>query len=382
MANNELGNIAFGDVDIEDDQMDEGALPSDTVVNPKGGNNTGHAMAITKKSGRGRNTPTSSQRQLVDDEQVVDEEEIPNNVVQANYEVHIDVDDNVGETQEEVNPFRDHVIDIPEPVMQKAKAPVPKPPPLYLQRLANQNGENQFKTFIDMMNSISIYVPLFEALEQMPSYAKFMKETKKQSMNLETIKVMHQFILPADFVILDCEVDYEVPIILERHFLATGKALVDMEARKLTYREGDKKVVFHVCKSMRQPNSNEVCSFVDLVTDVIIDDTSATINVGDMLEAPSIEEPPTLELKPLPPHLRYEVLGPISYLSVIIYSCLTNVQVDSTLAILHKRKKAIGWTLADIRGINPTFCMHKINLEEDSKSSIEHQRKLNELFKT
>ncbi|XP_070003822.1 uncharacterized protein [Nicotiana sylvestris] len=39
-----------------------------------------------------------------------------------------------------------------------------------------------------------------------------------------------KFILPADFVILDCEVDFEVPIILGRTFLATGKALVDVEA--------------------------------------------------------------------------------------------------------------------------------------------------------
>ncbi|XP_070055327.1 uncharacterized protein [Nicotiana tomentosiformis] len=35
-----------------------------------------------------------------------------------------------------------------------------------------------------------------------------------------------KFILPTDFVILDCEVDYEVPIILGRPFLSTGKAFV------------------------------------------------------------------------------------------------------------------------------------------------------------
>ncbi|XP_075095521.1 uncharacterized protein LOC142173772 [Nicotiana tabacum] len=94
-----------------------------------------------------------------------------------------------------------------------------------------------------------------------------------------------KFILPANFVILDCEVDYEVPIILGKPFLATGKALVDVEAGELTFRVGNKKVVFHVCKSMRQPNSNEVCSFVDLVTKVIVNDTSATMNVEDPLEA-------------------------------------------------------------------------------------------------
>ncbi|XP_070004546.1 uncharacterized protein [Nicotiana sylvestris] len=94
-----------------------------------------------------------------------------------------------------------------------------------------------------------------------------------------------KFILPADFVILDCEVDFEVPIILGRPFLATGKALVDVEAGELTFRVGNEKVVFHVCKSMRQPNSTEVCSFVDIVTAVIVDDTSAMVNVEDSLEA-------------------------------------------------------------------------------------------------
>ncbi|XP_070004091.1 uncharacterized protein [Nicotiana sylvestris] len=130
-----------------------------------------------------------------------------------------------------------------------------------------------------------------------------------------------KFILPADFVILDYEVEYEVLIILGRPFLETGKALVDVEAGELTFRVGDEKVVFHVCKSVRQPNSTEVCSFMDLVMEVIVDDTIAMINVEDPLEVvllnhyvtevkktpptkPSIEEPPILELKPLPSHLR------------------------------------------------------------------------------
>ncbi|XP_070004869.1 uncharacterized protein [Nicotiana sylvestris] len=44
------------------------------------------------------------------------------------------------------------------------------------------------------MKSLSINVPLVEALEQMPGYAKFMKDIviKKRSMNFETIKVIHQ----------------------------------------------------------------------------------------------------------------------------------------------------------------------------------------------
>ncbi|XP_070007320.1 uncharacterized protein [Nicotiana sylvestris] len=93
-----------------------------------------------------------------------------------------------------------------------------------------------------------------------------------------------KFILPADFVILDCEVNYEVPIILGRHFLATGNALVDVEAGELTFGVSDEKVVFHMCKSMRKPNSNEVWFFIDLVTDVIIDEASTMMNVDDTLE--------------------------------------------------------------------------------------------------
>ncbi|XP_070035300.1 uncharacterized protein [Nicotiana tomentosiformis] len=126
--------------------------------------------------------------------QVVQEEEVSSNVMQSNNGVRIDIDDNVEETQEEVNPSRYHIINIPEPVVQKAKTPFPKPPSPYPQRLAKQNGENKFKMFIDMMKSLSINVPLVEAWEQMSSYAKFMKDlvTKKRSMNFETNKVTYQ----------------------------------------------------------------------------------------------------------------------------------------------------------------------------------------------
>nr|XP_016503298.1 PREDICTED: uncharacterized protein LOC107821374 [Nicotiana tabacum] len=38
-----------------------------------------------------------------------------------------------------------------------------------------------------------------------------------------------KFVFPADFVILDCQVDEEIPIILGRPFLATGRALIDCD---------------------------------------------------------------------------------------------------------------------------------------------------------
>ncbi|XP_070052073.1 uncharacterized protein [Nicotiana tomentosiformis] len=172
----------------------KGALPSDMVVNLKGGNNTGHAMAVTTRSGRGGVASTSNLRKIVNDDVVVQEEDEPRNDENMNNEVRIDIDENIEETQDDVNPFREHVIDILDPVVPKAKAPFPRPPPPYPQRLAKQNNENQFKKFIDMMKSLSTNVPLVEALEQMPGYAKFMKDlvTKKRSMNCETIKMTYQ----------------------------------------------------------------------------------------------------------------------------------------------------------------------------------------------
>mgnify|MGYP000024876643 CR=1 FL=1 len=46
---------------------------------------------------------------------------------------------------------------------------------------------------------------------------------------------VESFIFPLDFVILDCEVDSTVPIILGRPFLATGRVLVDMERGQMKF---------------------------------------------------------------------------------------------------------------------------------------------------
>ncbi|XP_055801841.1 uncharacterized protein LOC129870996 [Solanum dulcamara] len=46
---------------------------------------------------------------------------------------------------------------------------------------------------------------------------------------------IESFIFPDDFMILDCEVDFDVPIILGRQFLAIRHALVDMETGKLKF---------------------------------------------------------------------------------------------------------------------------------------------------
>ncbi|CAN6679349.1 unnamed protein product [Malus baccata var. baccata] len=92
---------------------------------------------------------------------------------------------------------------------------------------------------------------------------------------------------------------------------------------------------------------------------------------------PSIVQPPTLELKPLPSHLKYVFLGEDQTLPVIISSSLTAQEEGKLIRVLKEHKSAIGWTLADIKGISPTTCMHRILLDEGAKPSREAQRRLN-----
>ena len=87
---------------------------------------------------------------------------------------------------------------------------------------------------------------------------------------------------------------------------------------------------------------------------------------------PSIDEALKLELKALPPHLRYEFLGNGDIFPVIIASDLNEKQVESLVKVLKRFKRAIGWTIADIIGIPPCICSHKIKLMPDHKPNIEH----------
>ena len=82
---------------------------------------------------------------------------------------------------------------------------------------------------------------------------------------------------------------------------------------------------------------------------------------------PSVEQPPILELKPLPSHLKYVYLERDGKLPVIISTLLTDEQEQKLLQVIKDHKRAIGWTLVDIPGISPSFCMYRILLEEDDK---------------
>ncbi|GJW36334.1 reverse transcriptase domain-containing protein [Tanacetum coccineum] len=47
------------------------------------------------------------------------------------------------------------------------------------------------------------------------------------------------------------------------------------------------------------------------------------------------------------------------------------------IKVLKSRKRAIAWKLSDIKGINSELCTHKILMEEDYKSTVQHQIRVN-----
>ncbi|RDX71934.1 hypothetical protein CR513_48652, partial [Mucuna pruriens] len=74
-----------------------------------------------------------------------------------------------------------------------------------------------------------------------------------------------------------------------------------------------------------------------------------------------------MELKPLPSHLKYAYFDAEQQLPVIITNNLYCEQEDKLLQVLRLHKKAIGWNLSALPGINPSICMHRILMEDEAK---------------
>ena len=87
------------------------------------------------------------------------------------------------------------------------------------------------------------------------------------------------------------------------------------------------------------------------------------------------------ELKPLPSTLEYAYLDEKKIYPVIICANLLEHEEERLLKTLKKHRAAIGYILDDLKGISPTLCQHKINLEEDAKLVRDHQRQLNPKMK-
>ncbi|GJR27803.1 reverse transcriptase domain-containing protein [Tanacetum coccineum] len=272
-----------------------------------------------------------------------------------------------------------------------------------------------------------------------------------------------KFYFPADFVVVDYDVNPRVPLILERPFLRTARALIDVYGEELTLRVDDEAITFKVGQTSRDSRSYETINQVNVIdvaceeyaqevlgfsdssssgnptpSDPIIassspsftpfeggdfileeietflhtpdelsnldddyydtegdilylekllnEDPSPTLppmknddlkQVDVTLTKPSIEEPPELELKDLPSHLEYAFLEGTDKLPVIISKELKDEEKAALLKVLKSHKRAIAWKISDIKGIDPSFCTHKILMEDDFKPAVQHQRRVN-----
>nr|GEZ85644.1 reverse transcriptase domain-containing protein [Tanacetum cinerariifolium] len=91
----------------------------------------------------------------------------------------------------------------------------------------------------------------------------------------------------------------------------------------------------------------------------------------------SIDKPPEVELKDLPPHLKNAFLKGDDKLPVIIAKYLSVEEKSALIKVLKSHKQAIAWKLSDIKVINLEFCTHKILMEDDFEPAVQHQRRVN-----
>ncbi|XP_024169677.1 uncharacterized protein LOC112176089 [Rosa chinensis] len=239
-----------------------------------------------------------------------------------------------------------------------------------------------------------------------------------------------ELIFPADFYVLEMEEPSptSTPLLLGRPFMRTARTKIDVYSGTLTMEFDGEVVAFNIFEAMRYPLVDfQSCFSIDILDDLaqkfmesmeedamastiangvgFLDD-GATMpqeeltdsygvvhleNVASLEATPflsksipslsipistnkpltSVIQAPTLELKPLPNHLKYAYLGDKETLPVIISSSLMCTQEGQLVDMLKKHKTAIGWTLADIKGISPTTCVHRILLEEGAKPTRE-----------
>nr|XP_009603146.1 uncharacterized protein LOC104098180 [Nicotiana tomentosiformis] len=93
-----------------------------------------------------------------------------------------------------------------------------------------------------------------------------------------------KFVFPTYFVILDWQIDEEIPIILGRPFLATGRALIHCEMGEQKMRLNNEEIPFNVQRSMRSPSEFANCTLIDAM-DMIMEEDDEVLNAKDPLTA-------------------------------------------------------------------------------------------------
>ena len=235
-----------------------------------------------------------------------------------------------------------------------------------------------------------------------------------------------KFVFPVDFVVINIKEDKQVPLLLGIPFLAKGAALIDVKKGEPTLKVRDEAVHFNLNDSLKQPELRSAdCEFVEtkirvsskLTTDCNfhnsmnenemnfqylehleveflnsnfrLKDSVFSIRENNVERSSSYEEEVAEEnksskgliLKELPEYLKYAFIQPEKGKLVIISAELTKMEEQKLLETLKKYKEAIAWSIEDLKGISPSVYMNKILLEENARTSIENQRRLNPVMK-
>jgi len=78
-------------------------------------------------------------------------------------------------------------------------------------------------------------------------------------------------------------------------------------------------------------------------------------------------------LKELPSHLKYVFLTKDASKPAIISNSLTPLEENNLMRVLRDNQGALGWSIFDMKGISPDYCMHKIHMEAEYKLVVQPQ---------
>ncbi|KAK4407771.1 Retrovirus-related Pol polyprotein from transposon opus [Sesamum angolense] len=207
---------------------------------------------------------------------------------------------------------------------------------------------------------------------------------------------VNDLLFPVDFYILKMGVEgvnNPASILLGRPFMKTAKTKIDVDEGTLSVEFGGEIVKFNISEAMKYPNELQALYQIDVIDSVVHDVVEEELvgteldlimeldendveddfveTLSEALRPPSLDESnystthtkllpsvlqaPKLELKPLPEHLKYIYLGNEETLPAIISSKLSKEHEEKLVTLLREHRTAIGWTLADIKGISPAM---------------------------
>ncbi|GJT63804.1 reverse transcriptase domain-containing protein [Tanacetum coccineum] len=135
-------------------------------------------------------------------------------------------------------------VQIPEPDV--APKPNPKPSIPYPSRLNDQKLQAKANNQINQLNG---FFPYGELLSRTYSYSHDSRARKPMvaypvGVAEDVFVKVGKFHFPANFVVVDYDVDPRVPLILGRPFLRTVRALIDVHGEELTLRVNDEAITF------------------------------------------------------------------------------------------------------------------------------------------